>query len=178
MRTLLSALIALSSLLVLAACPADIPGEQPPGPDAPEGTESGGAVVGSTDLEMINYGASFTETDAIKAKELLADPGAFSEGTILVEGTVVDVCQKAGCWMILSDGANQIRVVMKDHSFSVNKQGTGAWARVQGHLEAIDLDPETVSHLEGESQRPDLMPEKTGVEYQMVATAVSMEKRG
>ena len=178
MRTILTTLIALSLLALLAACPAGTPGEQPPGPDAPLGTESGGAAVGTSQLEMIHYGAAFTETDAIKARELLADPGAFTDGTFLVEGTVLDVCQKAGCWMIMSDGANQIRVVMKDHSFSVNKQGTGAWARVQGHLEAIDLDPETVAHLEDESKRPDLMPEKTGVKYQMVATGVSMEKRG
>ena len=178
MRTILSTVVALSLLLVLAACPTETVGEQPPAPDAPEGTESGGVVVGTTELEMVSYGSEITLTDAIMAKELLADPGAFAEGTILIEGTVVDICQKSGCWMVLSDGSRQIRVVIKDEAFSVNKQGIGAWARVEGHLEAIDLDPETVAHIESDSQRPELMPEKSGIEYQMVATAVSMEKRG
>lgn len=178
MRTILSTLIALSLLVVLAACPAETPGELPPAADAPEGTESGGVVVGTTELEMVHYGATFTESDAIKAKELLADPGAFADGTILIEGTIVDVCQAKGCWMVLSDGSKQIRVVMKDHAFTVDKGATGAWAKAEGVLEAINLDPETVSHMESESTRPELMPERAGGEYQFVATGVSMEKRG
>ena len=186
MRPLLS-LLALSFSLLLAACsggtieqaspnPAGV--EPVPSAQDPIGTESGGAAKEVSAITWTHFGTEPTLTDSVKLRDFLDAPAGHVGKQILVEGNVVDVCQKAGCWMILSDGANQIRVVMKDHSFSVNKQGTGAWARVQGHLEAIDLDPETVSHLEGESQRPDLMPEKTGVEYQMVATAVSMEKRG
>ena len=108
--------------------------------------------------------------------DLLADPSKHSEGTILVEGTVVDVCQKAGCWMVLSDGAQQIRIIMKDHAFEVAKDGTGAWAKVEGLLEAAEVKAETVEHLASESKRPDVMPEKTGQTWQLQATAVAFTR--
>jgi len=178
MRTL-SALIA-AATLSLTACqtgeaPVDV--EPTPAPDAAVGTESGGAVVGEADGAVQHFGAAFTvETTAVKAVDLLADPSSYvSEDPILIEGTVVDVCQKAGCWMVLSDGSKTIRVTVKDHGFAVAKDSTGSWARVQGRLEAIDDSPETVAHLEGESERPDLMPEKAGATYQFVATGVEFK---
>ncbi len=169
-------LTAFALSLLLAACqgtPAET--EQPPSADDPIGTESGGAVVGESQLAYTHFGDAFSVEESVKAVELLADPGSFSEAPILVEGTVVDVCQKAGCWMVLSDGSKQIRVTMKDHGFSVAKDGTGSWARVQGTLKPIDLDPERVEHLEGESERPDVMPEKTGQTWEIVATGVAFQ---
>jgi uncharacterized protein YdeI (BOF family) len=174
MRSTLIVLIALA-MLALSACADGV--EQPPAADAPEGTESGGAVVGTTELAMEHFGSAFTLTDSVKAKELLADPAAHADKTILVEGTVVDVSQGSGSWLVLSDGGNQIRVIMKDNGFSVNEQGIGAWVKIEGRLEAIDLDPDTVARLIGESTRPELMPEQAGAQWQLVATGVAMEKR-
>ncbi len=173
MRTTLSALIALS-LLALTACTEPV-GEQPPGPDAPEGTESGGVVAGTSAQEMVHHGAAFTETDAIKAKELLADPGAFSDGTILIEGTIVDISQAGGGWLVLSDGANQIRVVAKD--FAVDGGSIGAWMKAEGQLAPVEADAAVIERMAAESSRPELMPEKAGVEYQFLATGASIEKR-
>ncbi len=175
----LIALLFASALLV--ACqtgeaPADV--EPTPAAEAPVGTAGGGVVVSEPAPEPAHFGEAFTLDGApIKAADLLEDPASYpTDGPILVEGTVVDVCQKAGCWMVMSDGENQIRVTMKEHGFAVDKQGTGSWATVQGTLEAADLATETVEHFEGESQRPDLIPEKAGQTWQIIATGVAMKK--
>lgn len=177
---LMRSLCALFATLLLVACqtgdlPADV--EPTPAADAVAGTASGGVVVNEPDVKPTHYGEAFTlETASIKAVDLLADPANYaSETPILVEGTVVDVCQKAGCWMVLSDGENQIRVTVKEHGFSVDKDGTGSWAKVQGTLVSIDVPQETVEHFEGESNRPDLV-EKAGQNWQLIATGVEFIK--
>ncbi len=176
MRSLAALFVA--SLLV-ACQTGDLPAEVEPTPaaDAVAGTASGGVVVNEPDVKPSHFGEAFTlETPAIKAVDLLADPANYaSEEPILVEGTVLDVCQKAGCWMIMSDGENQIRVTVKEHGFSVDKDGTGAWARVQGKLVSIDVPQDTVDHFEGESNRPELV-EKAGHNWQLIATGVEFTK--
>jgi len=170
--------LVLAAAAALAGCegtPTDT--EQPPAADAPVGEASAGIVVGETDVEEAHFGEAFTVTESIKVKDLLDDPASYaSENPILVEGTVVDVCQKAGCWMVVSDGSRQMRVTMKEHGFAVDKQGTGSWARIQGTLHDVTPDPDTVAHIEGESEKPDLMPEKTGQTWQMTATGVTFKK--
>ncbi len=94
-----------------------------------------------------------------------------------MEGNVVDVCQKAGCWMVMSDGARQLRVTMKDHGFAVDKQGAGSWAKVQGMVQEVPLDPATTAHFEGEADRPDLLPEKQGQTFQIHASGVSLQDK-
>lgn len=123
--------------------------------------------------EWTHYGSAFTLTDAMPATELLGAPEKFVDQTVLVEGRVTDVCQKAGCWMVMSDGSQEIRVLMKEHGFSVDKDGAGALARVQGTLEAVEVSPDEVAHLEGESARADLMPEKKGMKYRLIATGAA-----
>lgn len=120
-----------------------------------------------------HYGQPFTLTDVVSADRLLADPAAFAANPILVEGEVVDVCQKAGCWMVMSDGTQTIRVVMKDHGFAVAKDGAGSKAKVEGSLINREPDAERTAHLEGESLRPDLVPEKAGQRWELVATSVT-----
>ncbi len=40
---------------------------------------------------------------------------------VKVKGKVSSVCQKKGCWMIITDGDKEIKVVFKDYSFFVPK---------------------------------------------------------
>lgn len=127
------------------------------------------------------FGETVTLTDVTLAKTLLDDPMAHVGDTLLVEGEVADVCQKAGCWMVVSDGARTMRVIMKDHGFSVAKDGTGATARIQGEVTAKGIDPETIAHYKSESAKPDAMPEANlpegaEVTYELVASAVQFRR--
>src|SRR5690606_40565909 len=36
---------------------------------------------------------------------------------VVLVGTILDVCQKKGCWIVVSDGTSQMRVTFRDYSF-------------------------------------------------------------
>lgn len=148
------------ALLFVAACATSTP-------SAPE-------VAWST------YGADVTMSEVTPVATVLDTPDQFVGKTVLVEGQVADVCQKAGCWMVVSDGKRTMRMTMKDHAFSVAKDGTGATCRVEGQVVAKAVDPKTVAHFKGESARPDVAPEaeRTGaaMTYELVASGVQLKR--
>lgn len=158
------------------AAPAEAPTAEAPiaeahtEPAAPTEAEAG---------EWTHYGSPFSLTEALTAAELLGEPQKFVDQNVLVEGRVTDVCQKAGCWMVITDDTTTMRVLMKDHGFAVDKAGTGATCRIEGTLVAREIDPEFVAHLESESQNIADMPEKQAegnMVYELNATGVSMMK--
>lgn len=118
------------------------------------------------------FGQPITLSDAVSTADLLAKPGAYEGKTVLVKGEVVDVCQKMGCWMVITDGESSLRVTTKGHGFFVRKDGAGSSALVQGTLRHIAPNPERTAHLEGESAKPGAMPEKAGVEYEIDADGI------
>lgn len=151
-------MLALASLCLVAACGAapvatqDAPVQPaPPSPSTsaaapppvrdglpailpPDSTHSGG---------WQHYGADFRlGTDArMGCEDLLADLPAHVGQTLRVGGRVAEVCQSEGCWMVLTPlngGSQVIRVTMQDRSFSVDKQGAGRQADVEGVLVASD----------------------------------------
>ncbi len=126
-----------------------------------------------------HFGAPFAVTESIQAAALLDDPAAQVGKTIKVEGRVADVCQKAGCWMVISDENRTMRVLMKDHEFSVAKDGTGAWATIEGTVVEKANDKAEAEHYASEAAKPELGPEATAGEkkFELVATAVEL-KRG
>lgn len=168
------------SALFLAACGTSPAPEAAPNhaeAPAPAEAEVASAVVDGWET----FGEPVSLTDVTLAKTLLDDPMAHVGDTLLVEGEVADVCQKAGCWMVVSDGARTMRVIMKDHAFSVAKDGTGATARIQGEVTAKGVDPETIAHYKSESAKPDAMPEANlpegaEVTYELVASAVQLRR--
>ena len=54
--------------------------------------------------------------------------------TIAIRGTVAEVCQMEGCWMVLTDGRRSVRTTFKDHGFVVPKDLAGAAAVAAGTL--------------------------------------------
>jgi hypothetical protein len=179
--------------LLLAACegaPAEAPAaaEAPvaeaPAAEAPVAAEAAAAeppaAAPAAPGAWAHYGAPFSATTSVTAAELLADPARFEGQTVKVSGRVADVCSKAGCWMVVAEGDRTMRVLMKDHAFSVDKQGAGSDCEIEGMVEGKAVDPETVAHFESESRNPGVMPEK-GAEagskvYQLVASGVAMRK--
>jgi hypothetical protein len=119
--------------------------------------------------------------EAIAAKALLDDPASKVGQTLTVEGRVADVCQQAGCWMVVSDEAGRsMRVRMKGHAFAVAKDGTGATARVHGEIVAKAVRPDEVAHFASEAAKPDAMPENAlaagATTYEIVASAVALRR--
>ena len=145
--------------------------------EAPSATPAADAVL--ADSSRRHFGAPFALTEAVTVSEILSRPADFVDQPVQVKGRVADVCQKAGCWMVITEGEQTVRVSMKDHSFSVAKDGAGSTCQVEGTLVAKTVDPEFVAHLEGESEKPELMPEKDAAAgetvYELEATGVALE---
>lgn len=124
------------------------------------------------------YGDALTGAERLSVKALLADASAHVGKTVQVEGHITDVCQKAGCWMVLTEEDQLLRVTMKDHSFSVDKNGAGATAICEGTVVEVPADPETVAHYQSEAREKGAIPEANtaGSTYQLVASAVQIRR--
>ncbi|MGE5507167.1 MAG: DUF4920 domain-containing protein [Chitinophagales bacterium] len=68
---------------------------------------------------------------AVELKTVMAGWSQYEGKSIIVEGKAAQVCQASGCWLILTDGANQLYVQFFD--FTV-KLPVGAKLRLQGEL--------------------------------------------
>lgn len=161
------------ALALLFACgtPSEPPTEEAAEAPAAEAPAPAEAPTWTT------FGEAFPDGDAVAAAALLDDPEPFVGQSLVVEGRVADVCQKAGCWMVIADGDRTMRVMMKDHAFAVPKDCDGEVARVAGTVVAKDVDAATVAHFEGEAAKPEVMPEKApGRTYQLVASAVQLNR--
>jgi hypothetical protein len=127
-----------------------------------------------------HWGEDFDATEVVAAADLLADPASFEGREIRVEGRITEVCQSAGCWMVIAEGDQSMRVMMKDHAFAVDKGIAGQDCQVEGLVTVRELDPEFVKHLEEESEDAENMPEKKaatdGKVFEFEAAGVSSKK--
>lgn len=169
---------ALSLLVLLAACAPQAP--------APSTTEAPSASAPTADAtptpagDWQVYGDAFSDSPAVSLSTLLADAASRTDQVVNVEGKVSEVCQKAGCWMVVSEGEQHMRIRMKDHGFSVDKAGAGKVCQVQGTLVARDIDPSEVAHFASETRSGGVVPEEgqQGKVYEIVATSVRMRNDG
>jgi hypothetical protein len=132
------------------------------------------------DENWTHYGEKFTLSDTpIASTELLKNPAQYDGKTIIVEGRVADVCQKAGCWLVLAEGDKSIRVRTKAHRFVVAKDGSGKTARIEGLIKSTKVDAKMVAHFESESVNKEIIPEKqagTDIVFELIASSVAFKK--
>lgn len=91
------------------------------------GNQSNSATTESADGGQ-NFGAATTADNAITFEELLPKMEGVDSLAVKISGTVGEVCQKKGCWMMLvSDqpGVPEMRVTFKDYAFFMPKDLTG-----------------------------------------------------
>jgi len=181
--------ILIVSLLALAACsPATKEAPEAPAVPAVPATEASAeapkADAEKADAEKVGdwstFGGEFTLDEIIPAATLLSDPAPYTDKTVRVEGRVADVCQKAGCWMVIAEGDKTMRVRMKDHGFAVAKDGAGSQCQIEGVITAKPMDPEEAAHFASESANKEVMPENNieagAMTYEIVASAVQFKK--
>lgn len=85
-------------------------------------------------------------------------------------GEVTQVCQKMGCWMILTDEEKFARVAFNQHAFFIPKESRGK-AQVYGQLYEKELTEEQRAHFESEGSGP--LPDKI---YEITAFSVKLFK--
>lgn len=94
------------------------------------------------------------------------------ESAAKYQGTVKQVCQRKGCWMVIADGEIFARVLFKGPGFSVPKMSSGNTAIVYGHLKRHLRAPKAI-RWENADQKDsiDLI-----YDYQILATSAQILK--
>jgi hypothetical protein len=141
------------------------------------------AVLFSTpafgDDAWTHFGNPFTVTDSpVSSVDLLKDPSQFNGKTVMVEGRIADVCQKAGCWLVLAEGDKSIRIRTKAHRFFVAKDSAGKTAKIEGLVKSHKVDAQKVAHYESESSEGAVIPEKqakSDMVFELIASGVSIK---
>lgn len=98
-----------------------------------------GAVYGAR-LPASMPAAVSIDTASASVADHAGKQGAFS-------GRITEVCQKMGCWVVLTGENGQFaRVTMHDHAFGVPKDSSGP-AIVYGTLSEKTLSDDEIEHL-------------------------------
>jgi hypothetical protein len=125
------------------------------------------APTGSTG----HFGAAFAIAESKPLGAVLAS--GVPTAPVKVTGTVGKVCQKKGCWMVITDGDVTARVLVADHAFAIPMDGEGKAAIVEGTLEVKEMTEANVAHLKQDGDTT-LEGDAARQEYLLKATAVEL----
>jgi hypothetical protein len=95
---------------------------------------SGGAT------EVLGDGVELQQ--ATRIADILADPDAYVGKTVRVEGGVLDVCPRKGCWMELGEAGESIQIKVEDDVIVFPAAAKGRTAAAQGEVEAVEMTRE------------------------------------
>ena len=89
--------------------------------------------------QKLGAGVSLATTTTID--ELLANPKAFDGKTVRVEGMILDVCPKRGCWMDLAagDSGKKLKFKVTDGEMVFPMDAKGKWAVAEGVVAVKEL---------------------------------------
>ena len=141
--------------------------------DCPHG---GGHDAAAASGEPGHFGAAFAlnETRAL-GPILAAGKDALPGEAVQVSATVDTVCQKKGCWMVVKDGDQHARILMKDHSFTVPMDAKGKPVVVEGTLEARTFTEAQVKHLEKDAGGDPATASGERTEFVLTASGVKIQ---
>ncbi len=92
--------------------------------------------------DSATYGDGVTVEEATPIASIVTDPDAYIGKTVGVEGGVLDVCPKKGCWIEVGDEDNHIRIKVDDGVIVFPVESQGQIAAAQGVVEAIEMSRE------------------------------------
>lgn len=98
------------------------------------------------------YGAALTQEKATAITAILDDPDTFKGSTVMVEGTVTEMCAHSGCWLVLDDGEGHTLLAKSTgDKVAVSENATGRKAMVEGVVVVeYQKAPDKHAHDEGE----------------------------
>lgn len=103
-----------------------------------------------------------------------ANPAAFFDQTLLVEATVLAVCQKKGCWMQITDDGHTAMVRWESGcggKFAFPTDAVGKRVLIQGSFYKTTISEADARHLEEEAGRKVEIP-REGYEFNASAVVV------
>jgi hypothetical protein len=93
---------------------------------------------------VVKLGAPLTQKDQVPIATLTSKPADYVGKTVQVRGTVAEVCEKMGCWMMLVDAASKakVRIKVKDGEIVFPKEAIGKTAVAEGKFVKIEMTKE------------------------------------
>jgi hypothetical protein len=90
------------------------------------------------------YGNELTLKEKTKISNIYENPGKYIGKKVLVEGTIVDVCAKRGCWLELSSDKEfqKIKIKVNDGEIIFPMEARGKKALVEGEVYEIKMTKE------------------------------------
>lgn len=126
-----------------------------------------------------SFGATLDEkTERVALADLAATPEKWAGKTILVTAAIEDVCSKKGCWMVLGQGPQAMRVKFKDYAFFVPRDAKGRVAMIQGQAKVEEVSEADARHYAEESGQPDKAKEIHGPQRSLSFLATGAEVLG
>jgi len=96
-----------------------------------------------TTPDWATFGKGVTLEARTSIGDILANPEAFKDQIVAVEGQVVGVCAMMGCWVELeSDSKQRLRIKVDDGVIVFPQEAQGSQAVAQGKVELLDFTPE------------------------------------
>lgn len=126
------------------------------------------------------YGSEFPDDAQFFAPGyLIKNSDIFKGQTVATTGTIKQVCQKKGCFFMLSAGGDKnIRVTFKDYKFFIPKDAAGSKVQLKGILKVKELSEDQAKHYaEDAGGDPDEV-ESGQKEYNLVASSVKIIDAG
>lgn len=92
------------------------------------------------------FGAGVTLSEATPLSAILDNPGRYVGKQVKVNGLVVDVCSRRGCWIYLAGDRDfeKIRIKVTDGEIVFPMEARGKMATVQGVVESMELTRDEV----------------------------------
>lgn len=110
--------------------------------------------------------------------DLKAQYASYQDKDVLVEGKVEKVCVKKGCWMMVKNGNESMRVLFKDYGFFVPASLLNKSVKLQGKVVHKDVSQGTARHFakdEGKSSKEIEKIKGSRKVYQFIATGVQIQ---
>lgn len=108
--------------------------------------------------EPAKYGGGVELEESTSIAALLADPDAYLGKTVRVEGGVLDVCPRKGCWIEIGEAEQNIQIKVDDGVIVFPTSARGKIAAAQGVVEAIEMTREKyigwLAHVAEEKGEP------------------------
>lgn len=87
------------------------------------------------------FGAELTLTETTKISSILQDPESYVGKKVLIEGRIVDVCKKRGCWVeVASDKEFETMIVkVNDGEIVFPMEAKGHLGLLEGNVEKLEI---------------------------------------
>lgn len=91
-----------------------------------------------------HFGKKLTQKKITKISDILKEPKKYEGKKVVVKGTVVDVCQKRGCWIFVASDVKfqKMRMQVEDGVIVFPMSVRGKTAMVEGTVVVEELDKE------------------------------------